>query len=222
MRQKIVNFIIVTIAINCFVTFAYAATKTQNDHSKTLPWSLELGWGYGEYLHMYGNDGKYVLSRIGIAKEIVKLKWLHTGLEIGIQGGNVGRLNVPQTTLNLMGGLAINSIMKPTIDLLITNKLYLPNYNSLYTQIKAGIIMRRWQFTEGSINDITLYNPEIQFGIGRDINRLISLSLSYQLIAGKNPNYQIITNNCLGHVASMPGENAVILGLSIYLNEGIV
>lgn len=98
-------------------------------------------------------------------------------------------------------------------------KIYLQT--NFFTQIKVGPIYRRWQFTRGSVNDLVKINPELQLGAGFDMNRIVSISLSYQRIFGNDPNFKIISENCLAHVSGIPGENSVILGLSIYLDEGI-
>lgn len=219
----IIFIIYLNLLIECFCSYTYASPNTlHTTHTHFLPWSLEIGLGYSSYSHMSANEGNTVLARIGIAKELLHLQQLHAGMEMGVQSGNTGGLNVPQHTLDVLGGLAIESIMKPTMDILVTSKFYPSRYNSSFTQIKAGLMLRQWQFNRGSINNMTKINPEIQIGIGRDINRIVSLALSYQRIVGNAPNFQITSENCYARVAGIPGESGIILGLSIYLDEGSV
>ena len=206
---------------------AYAANKTPqadksfHPFSSHLPWSLEVGLGYGKYQNMLRSDGTTVLARIGIAKQIVRMQAFSAGIEMGVQSGNTARLSVPDSIENELGGLPVDSTIKPSLDLLLTAKVYPLTKRIFFTQIKAGAISRRWQFTRGSVNDVSKVNPEIQIGIGYDVNRVASVSLSYQGIFGNNPDFKIVTEDCLAHVSGIPGENSVILGLSVYLDEGM-
>src|SRR5205814_85253 len=134
---------------------------------------------------------------------------------------NTARLSVPESIQNQLGGLPVDSTIKPSLDLLLTGKVYPLSKRIFFTQIKVGAISRRWQFTRGSINDVSQVNPEIQVGIGYDINKLVSLSFSYQGVFGNNPDFKIVSEDCLAHVSGIPGESSIILGLSIYLDEGI-
>jgi hypothetical protein len=185
-----------------------------------LPWSLEIGIGYGNYKQMYRGDGQTVLARIGIAKEFIHFRLLRAGVEMGVQSGNSARLAIPQTILNALGGLTVESIMKPTLDILLTSQLYSQHNNSVFALIKAGVILRQWQFNRGSVNDLTKIYPEFQLGMGVDISQSLRLSVSYQGIVGKNPNFQIISQDCLANVAGIPWENGIILGLSVLFDSG--
>lgn len=204
------------------VTKAKPKTKTVSKSSEDithLPWSLEIGLGYGKYQNMIASDGKTVLSRIGFGKEFFSYKIFHMGMEVGVQTGDNARLSIPESTQILLGGLPVDTVIKPMLDMLIKGKLSLPKYTSIYSQVKAGVIWRQWQFTRSSVNDLSKIDPELQVGIGWDINRIASLSLSYQHIFGGHPNFQVLSNDCEARVSAIPNENSVILGLSIYLNE---
>src|SRR5690606_19107591 len=131
---------------------------------------------------------------------------------------NTGRLDVDQTTLDSLGGLPIEATIKPSLDLLITNYLYLLPYKSTFIFLKAGPILRQLQFTRGSIDDLTKISPEIQLGVGADFNRILKLSLAYQKVISKSPNFEITSQNCSAHVSNIPSQSGIILGTSIILD----
>lgn len=197
---------------------AKPVSKSSGDHSN-LPWSLEIGLGYGKYQNMISSDGKTVLSRIGFGKEFFRYKSFHAGMEMGVQTGDNARLSIPESTQLLLGGLPVDTVIKPMLDILVRGKLSFPKYTSFYSQVKAGAIWRQWQFTRSSVNDLSKINPELQIGVGWDINRIASLSLSYQHVFGGHPNFEVVSDDCQAHVSAIPSENSIILGLSIYLNE---
>lgn len=191
--------------------------------SLVLPWSLEVGLGYAHYKNMFKNDGNTALERIGIAKEWLRYKAIRAGLEVGVQSGNTGRLNVAQYQLDMQGGLPMEFTIKPTLDLLLTTRVYPFKKSSFFTLLKAGIIFRRLQFSRFTMNDLSKMNPEIQAGFGWNINSLASIFFAYQGIFGKRPNFQQINSQDLattvGHISGIPDVNAVVTGLSIQLDS---
>lgn len=224
MRHFCRLFFTTVLLLTCITCYANSE-KSNNPSSSSLPWSLEIGLGYGQYLHMARNDGTTVLARMGIAKELLHIQTFRAGMEMGVQSGNTMRLEVPLDTEYQMGGLHMSSTIKPSLDLLLTGKFYSRNRN-FFIQIKAGPVWRHWQFVRSAVNDISEVDPEIQLGIGYDINRVASLSLSYQGIFGKNPDFKIVSENyilgdCYARVSGIPGENSIILGLSFSLDEGL-
>lgn len=220
-----------------FIPTLFAATTSTQYHKKhtakkithhsdasysgfsQLPWSFEVGIGHGTYQHMKYDDGNTVLARIGFGKGLVKYKSLLLGLELGVQTGNNSRLNIPHSTQQTLGGLSIDSEMKPMMDLLLIGKFHPEKKSGFFLQAKGGYAYRQWQFTRSSVNDLSRFNPEMQLGLGWDINRMASLSISYQRIFGQNPNFKIVSQDCIAHVDGIPTENSVLLELSLYLNE---
>lgn len=181
-----------------------------------LPWSLEIGLGYGQYQNMYVSDGQVFLARVGIAKEVIQYLALHGGMELGIQSGNTARLKISDSEKYALGGLPIDTTIKPMLDMLLTGKVYTQLDSPLYGIFKAGAIVRHWQFNNrGSINDITRVDPEFQLGVGMDVAKRLSLSLSYQGIIGRNPDFKIISPDCEAHVSNISGMNSVVLGITI-------
>ena len=191
-------------------------------NTQPLPWSLEVGLGYGRYQNMYHNDGNTVLSRIGVGTELINYNMFHGGLELGVQTGDNARPKVSQNVLNQLGGLQIDSTIKPMLDLLLTARVY-PTCYDIFAQIKAGAVWRTWQFTRTTVNDVSKVDSELQIGIGYDINRSFRMSLSYQGIFGENGGFNASCPTCATRFwGGIPSENAVILGMSILLDKGLV
>lgn len=206
-----------------FLTAFFICSNAIATRTKPLPWSLEVGLGYGRYLDMYRNDGNTVLSRIGIGKELLNYDLFHGGAELGVQSGNNSRPRVSQSVLNQLGGLQIDSVIKPMLDLLLTARFYPNCCTPIFGQLKAGATWRIWQFTRTTVNDISKVDPEIQVGIGYDVNRFFRLSLSYQGIFGQNANFNTKCPTCSTRMwGGIPSENSVIFGMSMLLDKGLV
>jgi hypothetical protein len=204
-----------------FLSIFFICSAANATRERPLPWSLEVGLGYGRYLDMYRNDGNTVLYRLGVAKELMNIDWFHGGLELGAQSGDTARPRVSQTVLNQLGGLQIESTIKPLLDLLLTARVY-PTCSRVFGQIKIGAAWRNWQFTRTTISDVSRVNPELQLGIGYDISRLFRLSLSYQGIYGQNGGLESSCATCSPRFwGNIPTQNSVILGMSILLDKGL-
>lgn len=108
------------------------------------PWSLELGLGLGRYQAMESSDGDTALGRIGIGKNVINWKRLRAGIETAFQTGNDARVSAPSSVINAMGGLPIDTVMKSTLDLLLTGKFYPEFETPVFLLMKGGVILRRW------------------------------------------------------------------------------
>lgn len=187
--------------------------KSQND----LPWTLDLGIGYGKYQNMQSGQGDTPLAKIGIGKIFYHLTRFQAGIEAAFQTGDDAHINASTELLEALGGLDIMTHFKPTLDLLLTGKFY-PELNSpLYLIFKGGCILRRWDFDRGSINDLTRVYPELQLGGGVDISPSASLSLSYQHIGGGAPDLRLVSTGGAARVSNIPIENALLLDLTLSL-----
>lgn len=200
--------------------------KTTNSSSKVVnhnvlfdvenhPWSFTASLGYTNYQSMYLNDGQTILVRLAFGREFFINKQIAYGLELGAQNGNKMRLNVPQETLDELGGLPVQSTVKPLLDLLATAKIQPFGLSPFFGEIKGGIAYRHWQFDDRtSVNSITNIAGEVQTGIGYSINKMTTLSLLYQGVFGGNPNFSVDAASTTGSVATIPIQQGVLLGLS--------
>lgn len=197
--------------------YAHAEPTLTNNLGSAHPWSLEVGLGLGQYEDMQSSDGNTALGRLGIGKNLLHWKQLYAGIESAFQTGNDARVSASPIIINTMGGLPLDTVMKSTLDLLLTGKWYPTIENPLFFLIKGGLILRRWQFRLNTVNDLTRVSPELQLGAGTDISPSASLSLSYQRIQGSDPHLHLVSADGLAAITSIPAENALILDLSLSL-----
>ena len=207
-----VKYIIAGCAISLSATAGtMGVSTTEEKHT----WSAILSLGYSEYQNMFQNDGQTELGRIAIGKELFTNNYIALGLELGIQNGNNMRLDIPQETLNELGGAPIQSTIKPMMDLLATVKTTTLSTSPFFALVKGGVGYRRWQFeNRNTVNDLAKFAGELQAGLGYSLNQSTSLSLLYQGIYGNNPNFTVDTVNFVGHVSSIPTQQGVLLSLS--------
>lgn len=185
-------------------------------------WSSIISLGYTNYNHMYSGDGQTPIGRLAIARNFIDFNCFKFGLEIGYQNGNTMRLDVRQETLDLLGGLPIQSTIKPMLDLLVTTKTPTLGTTPFFAALKGGIAYRRWQFDDrNSINDKSQIAGEVQAGLGYQINNRADLTFYYQGIYDGQPNFKLISEEhngeyhySRGHVSNIPIQNAVLLSLS--------
>ena len=210
------------IGLSCLLSFKLMAGSY---HSKTLApvkedktWSFTASLGYTEYQNAFENDGKAALGRFAIGSKLFAIDQVHYGLEVGIQNGNQMRLNVPQATLDVLGGLPIQSTIKPMVDVLLTLKSDPFGKSNVFAHLKAGAVYRTWQFENRStIADKNKVDPELQLGLGYQINPHTSMHLSYERIFGKNPDFTINADNETASIKAIPKQEGILLGITYLL-----
>ncbi len=188
------------------------------------PWSVIGSLGYTGYKNFYHGDasaqaaigdGKTAVGRFAIARNLGAFKTLGYGVEIGIQSGNIARLDIPQSTIDELGGLLPQVTIKPMLDLLATFSWQPTEDSPLSGLIKPGIAYRRLQVNDRTtFNDLAEVAFELQAGLGMRISDRASLSLNYQGIFARNTTYSINTTNFTGHIAHIQKQNGLLLGLA--------
>ena len=192
------------------------------------PWSIIGGLGYTWYNNFYNGgaaaddsaqaaigDGQTALARFAIARDFGAFKTLRLGVEIGVQGGNTARLDIPQSTINDLGGLLPQVTIKPMLDLLATASWQPVESIPLFGLIKPGIAYRRLQVNDRvTFNDLSEVAFELQVGLGMHISDRAILSLNYQGILDNNTTYTINTSTLTGHISNIPRQNGLLLNLS--------
>lgn len=179
------------------------------------PWSVIGSIGYTNYQNMYLNDGQTAVLRLALGRDLFKVNLWTIGLEGGVQNGNTMRLYAPQSTLDILGELPIQTTVKPLIDLLFTLKAPPFSKTPFIPLFKGGLAARRWQFSDrDSINNLSKIGGEVQAGFAYPINKRINLSVLYQGIFGSNPDFQVNAAAETGHVSDIPIQNGVLLSLS--------
>ncbi len=214
------NYKYICIVVGCALSFnslSGSMGAIQDGLSpKILPWAVigSLGWiGYQNS----DCDGQTAVGRFAIAKDLFNVPYSSFGLELGVQSGNTMHLDVPDSIIDELGGVPIQTTMKPMLDLLATVKVTPPG-SLFFAQFKGGAVYRHWQFdNRNSIPNLSKITAEIQAGIGYPISDLGSLSLLYQGINGGSPNF-IVNEACpSGRVSALPIQQGVLLSFSLMI-----
>ena len=183
---------------------------------KHQTWSVTASLGYTNYQAMYLNTGQTMLGRLAIGKEFFTKEAFGFGMELGVQNGNSMQLGASDEALNVLGGLPIQSTVKPVFDVLATLSTAPIGRSILFGQLKGGVAYRSWQFEDRhSINNLSRLAGEVQAGLGFQLSERTKLSLLYQGIFGGNPKFSVNPITETGHVNSIPIQQGLLLSLSL-------
>lgn len=178
-------------------------------------WSLIASLGYAEFQHIYRSDGRTVLGRLAFAAELLTISQASLGLEIGVQSSNRMRISIPQSTLGTLG-YAVQTTMRPMLDLLVTANANPLSESLLFTQVKGGVAYRHWQLNDPTVTNKSQLAGEVQAGFGYPLTEITSLSLLYQGVFGGNPKFRTHPTFIeAGYVANIPIQHGILLGFSI-------
>lgn len=182
-----------------------------------LTWGFTGSLGMTQYDSVYSNDGQSVLGRLSLNTQYSVSPFVALGLEAGIQNGNTMRLDISKPILDELGGEPISITVKPLIDLLITAQITPFEDEAFFGFIKGGVAYRQAQVDRNEVNDLSQFRPELQAGIGYKLGDNLSLNIAYQHVFGSNPDYQVDAVTQTAHIANIPTQRALLLGLSILI-----
>ena len=217
------------IAAGCALSLGAAAGSMGEASAEGYrPWSVIGSLGYTWFDKAYDGgrfadasaqsaigDGQTALGRFAIARDVGAFKTVHFGAEVGVQNGNTMRLGIPQATLDELGGLPIQTTVKPMLDLLATASWQPMESTPVFGLVKAGIAYRRLQINDRvTFNDLSQVAFEVQAGLGMQISDRASFSLNYQGVFNGNTTYTINTTAFTGHISNIPNQNGLLLSLS--------
>ncbi|MCX7116323.1 MAG: hypothetical protein NTW94_00105 [Legionellales bacterium] len=216
------------IAVGCALSVSAIAGTMGPVAEEYRPWSVVGSLGYTWYDNLYSGgatadpsaqaaigDGQTALGRFAIARDFGAFKTVRFGVEVGVQNGNTARLNIPQLTIDDLGGLLPQVTVKPMLDLLATASWQPVESIPVFGLIKPGIAYRRMQVNDRvTFNDLSEVAFELQAGLGVHISDRASLSLNYQGIFGGNTTYTLNTTAFTGHISNIPMQNGLLLSLS--------
>ncbi|MFI4962581.1 MAG: hypothetical protein ACHP6H_01845 [Legionellales bacterium] len=216
------------IATGCAFSLNAMAGMMGSAVDEHRPWSIIGSFGYTWYDHFYNGgptedtsaqsaigDGQTAMGRFAIARDFGAFKRLRFGMELGIQNGNTARLDIPQVTIDAIGGLLPQVTVKPMLDLLATASWQPSARIPVFGLVKPGIAYRRLQVNDRvTFNDLSQVAFEIQAGLGVHISDRATLSVSYQGIFDGSTSYTINTTAFTGNISNIPAQNGVLLSLS--------
>lgn len=183
----------------------------------SYPWTVSASLGYADYQKVHPGDHQTALGRFTIGRDIIQKGPVLFGLELGLQSGNQMRLQMTEEEIEALGGLLVQTTLKPMLDGLITARIH-PSFNTpLFIQIKGGGVYRRWQMDRDTINDISQLAAEVGAGFGYIITPNASISLSYQGIFGSSPDVTINLDSGSGTVKNIPVQHAILLGIILMI-----
>jgi hypothetical protein len=181
------------------------------------PWRVSLGFGYGHFQDMFYQDGYYPSLKIALGKGLISTNHINLGLELGMETGNTMRLDVPKPLLNQVGGMPMQSTVKPIFDILET--LQAEINRRFFGVLKAGGALRSWQFERCSSVDKMQVNPEFQVGMGYHINQKSYVELVYRSIVGRPLTYVVNTGNEQLYVSGSPTQQGILLNITLLLDN---
>ena len=191
-----------------------------NDNAKPV-WYVLASMGYTTYQDAYKDDGNTVAGRLGIGCTALSWKKMNFGVEAGVQSGNRMRLGVSQSTLDLLGGLPIQSTIKPLADLLATAQIDLTNTGTVFALAKVGAAYRQWQFDRNTISNIKKIDGELQVGLGIKLSSRTNLVAYYQGIYSGKVSFTVDSSagpaNATGRVHDIPTQNGGFLGIEMFV-----
>ena len=108
------------IAAGCALSVSAIAGTMGPVAEEYRPWSVVGSLGYTSYDNLYNGgstddpsaqagigDGQTALGRFAIARDFGAFKTVRFGAEIGVQNGNTARLDIPQLTIDDLGGTQV-------------------------------------------------------------------------------------------------------------------
>lgn len=187
--------------------------------SKTInyPWTVSASLGYADYQYVHRGDHITAMGRFAIGRDLLKKGPFLFGLELGLQSGNQMRLQMTEEEVDALGGLLVQTTLKPMVDALATVRVTPELTAPLFLQLKAGAVYRQWQMDRDTINDISQLASEIMVGCGYTITPNASITLSYQGIFGSKPDFTIDLESGIGHVQNIPVQHAILLGIILMI-----
>lgn len=213
------KIIFIAILISTVMT-SYAAVITPSPTaSKTvIPIQASVGMGYVGYRDAYKNDGNTIAGRVALG--VIPFHWQKAdlGVEVGVQSGNRMRLDESQDVLDQLGGLPIQTTIKPIADLLATLHVGLDKVGKVFVLIKGGIAYRRWQFDRDTISSLDKVNGEVQAGLGVKISPRTNLVAYYQGIYGGSVRFKVrngTAGDATGSVNNIPTQHGGFVGIEI-------
>lgn len=161
-----------------------ADTSSSKDSSvpalaKLSPLYVGAYGGYGLVSGAYGVDGQTTQGRFALGVDAYTRSYAAMGVEVGVQTGNIARLEVDSALIDAAGGLPLQTVLKPFPDLLLFLRFKCSSF-SIFA--KGGIAYRQLQFENRTSSQDTIrrINCDIQVGFGYQISRLTRFTVFYQ------------------------------------------
>jgi hypothetical protein len=205
----------------CLLSFAsfagFMGEPTRQPIAETFPWSITGSAGYAVLSDAYAGQGQTPIGRIAVGKSLGDLLCGVLGLELGFQNGTTMQLNIPQSTLDLLGGVPVTVTVNPLLDLLATVRAAPMPQSTVFGELKLGAAYRRMNvLVRDTVNNKSQFAFEAQAGLGIPIIESVTISLLYQGIFGSSIDFQVEQTSGTGLISNIPVQNGVLLSLSAF------
>lgn len=197
------------------LTFFLINSLFANPWEPDKPWTVSLGLGMAHYQAAFSHDSSTAVGRLSFNYQLFLTNYSSLGIEAGLQSNNSMRLDIPQATIDFLGGIPIEAQIKPMLDALITTKVFPYEEWPWYLNVNGGAAFRALQINRDDINDLKQVSPELQLGLGAIISENMSINLLYQAIFNGNPNFNLNELTKTATINNIPLQQAVILSFSM-------
>jgi len=193
----------------------FMGEPTRQPMAETFPWSITGSAGYAVLNDASASQGHTPIGRIAVGKSLGDLLWGVWGLEFGFQNGTSMELDIPETTLDILGGLPITVSVSPLLDLLATVRMMPIPRSTIFSEFKLGAAYRRMNVLgRDTVNNKSQFAFEAQAGLGIPIMEAVTISLLYQGIFGSSLGFHVDEASRTGSITNIPVQNGVLLSLS--------
>lgn len=217
-QKKNKTFPIILFQIGCLLSLqAHALDKDSSIANAVSSWRVNVSSGYTVYQDMERGDGQTAVGRLALEKDFFYYRSASFGIEGGVQSGNRMRLSVPQEQLDILGGLPIQTTIKPMLDLLGTIRFMSLGNSPIVAELKGGFAYRQLQIDRTTVNDKSQIAGEVQAGLGYPISEKTTLNLFYQGVFGSDANFLVNPVTETAIISNIPVQHGVLLGVSIII-----
>lgn len=177
------------------------------------PWTIEVAIGMTGYDDKLVRDSHTASERLSLGLTLLTKSFWQIGLEAGFQTGSTLLTNFPKETFEAPGGVPIQAEVQPLMDVLVSLRFHPPTHSTLIPWIKGGVAYRELHSDRYEVNNVTLFKPEMQFGIGYPISKQALFSLNYQIIWGNPTQLTLNPNGETALLCNIPRQQALWLGI---------
>ncbi|MBA2651647.1 MAG: hypothetical protein H0U73_05200 [Tatlockia sp.] len=202
------------IMLSLFFLLTLSAQTYAANWTSLNPWAVHGAFGMASFPGVPNQEGQTAVGRLSLGHALLTNALGQAGFEAGIQSGNTLHLLLPEESIEVLGGVPLKAEIKPLLDGLIGLKTRPFPGLPLITWLKGGVAYRQLQVDQLEVNHLKGFSPEIQIGLGYQINENASINLGYQKIWGKNPELIVDPETRTGILRNLPEQQALMLGVS--------
>ncbi len=177
--------------------------------------TISASGGYGMYLRSRFSDGLTPMGRLSVARQSYHFKTIQFGFELGLQSGNHMRVKTSPAVYAALGSVAIQSTIKPLIDVLLTARKEVKSLKHAALFFKVGGAVRTMQFDRDTLRNTTEVTPELQAGLSQAISHNVEAHVFYQVMYSGQSRLTTNAAGTAGGMTHIPLQQGVFFGMSM-------